>query len=139
MKLQVFDKNNSTSKAGRPKYKTISFYKRDRTFSLSSLVVSDLDISLDHKVLIAKDEDSKNQYYISFSKEHNNGFKLRQKKSGGYNKEHITVICSCRDVVDCILNDFKAEKSATFLLSEKPKQIDGLYWYAIIPNPIKKI
>ena len=121
MKLQVFDKNNSTSKAGRPKYKTISFYKRDKTFSLSSLVVSDLDISLDHKVLIAKDEDSKNQYYISFS------------------KEHITVICSCRDVVDCILNDFKAEKSATFLLSEKPKQIDGLFWYAIIPNPIKKI
>lgn len=139
MKLQVFDKSSSASKAGRPTYKTISFYKRDRTFSISSLAVLDLGVTLDHKVLIAKDEDSKNQWYISFSKEHNNGFKLRQKKSGGVCKDRMTIICSCRDVVDCILKDFKAEKSATFLLGEKPKQIDGLSWFHIIPNPIKKM
>lgn len=135
MKLQVFDKISSKSKAGRPLYKTITFSKRDRTFSLSSLAVSDLDINLDHKVLIAKDEDSKNQWYFSFSKEYNNGFKLRQKKS----KDYTSIICSCRGAVDCILKDFKAEKSATFLIGEKPKNIDGFLWFPIIPNPIKKI
>lgn len=137
MKLQVFDKFTGKPQLGRPALRSISVYKSNGSISFSDIVVKDLGITLDHKVLIAKDEDVKNQWYLAVSKEFENGINLRIKKNGGVFKDVITYACSCRYAVDNILEDCKVEKNALFLIGNKPKEIDGVKWFPIISKPYK--
>ncbi len=137
MKLQIFDKNSCKPQAGKPLFRSIQVYKSNGSISFSTVTVKDLGITLDHKVMFAKDEDSKTQWYFAVSKDLENGIKLRVKKNGGMCKDVETVACSCRLVVDGILADFKAEKNAVLLVGAKPKEIDGIKWFPIVTTPLK--
>ena len=137
MKLQIFDKVTCKQQTAKPLSRSIQVYKSNGSISFSSAAVLDLNISLDHKVIFAKDEDAKNQWYLAISKDFENGIKLRIKKNGGMCKDVDSLACSCRQVVDNMLSDFKAEKRAVLLIGSKPKEIEGVKWFPIIRKPLK--
>ena len=137
MKLQIFDNTNSKPKSpGRPSIRSISVYNSNGSISFSSLCAIDLNISTEKKVLFAKDEESRNNWYVAVSTTFDNGIQVRTKKNGGNSKDIITLSVSCRVVVDKLLNEYKAKKSAMFLISANGKVIDGIKWYRIL-SPIR--
>ena len=87
MKLQIFDKVTCKQQTTKPLSRSIQVYKSNGSISFSSAAVLDLNITLDHKVIFAKDEDTKNQWYLAISKDFENGIKLRIKKNGGMCKD----------------------------------------------------
>ena len=137
MNLQIFDKYTSKPTRQDAMQRTIAIYKSNGSLSFSSLAASELELTLKHRILIAKDTDTKNQWFISVSEEYENGIKLREKKNGGMCKDVVTFACSCRQVVDAMLQDVKAEKNALFMLGKKAKEIDGKLWYQIVSKPIR--
>ncbi len=138
MKLQVFD--NFTGRkhgTGCPQLRTISLYKSNGSITFSSLTAKELGITDKSKVLFAKDTESRKDWYFAVSSVFENGINIRPKKNGGTCKNVVSLACSCRVVVESILQDHKATKNAIFLVSAKGKEIDGITWYQVISKPLK--
>lgn len=139
MKLQVFNQLNGQKhrSGGRMPMRTISVYGTNGSISFSVLCVQDLSITEETRVLFAKDTESRKDWYISVSPEHEDGIRVRTKKNGGRMKEVVTLSVSCRVVVDNILADHKANKNVTLLVSSKGKKINGVTWYQIVSRPLR--
>lgn len=138
MNLQVFDNYTSRKHGeGRPTMRTMSVYASNGSITFSSLTAKDLGITENTKVLFAKDTDTRKDWYFAVSSSFENGIKVRPKKNGGMCKDVVSLSCSCRVVVESILQDYKATKNALFLVSAKCKEIDGVKWYQVVNKPLK--
>ncbi len=86
-------------------------------------------------IVVAKDEDSRNDWYLTFGENLEIGTKLRLLHRG---RRINSMRTQNKEAVNDILNSVKAEQSATFLISKSPKLIDGKTWYKILTaKPIR--
>ena len=92
------------------------------------------DLKTSYRIVVAKDEDSRNDWYLTFGENLEIGTKLRLT----YRKRSNNMRTQNKEAVNAILNSVKAEQSATFLISKSPKLIDGKTWYKILTaKPIR--
>lgn len=135
MKLQIIKRAYGGGNFLKAQERLVTVNRKGGYFSFNGKCMRDLGLSNETKILVAKDEDSRNDWYIAFGKELPESMKLRAqgKPTYGYRAQYKLAV---REILDSV----KAEKSATFLLAAKPIEIDGIKWYRIMTStPIRKI
>lgn len=103
-------------------------------FFLNNLIADELGLQKGLRGLVAYDEDTK-EWYISFG-DNLLGFSLRVLS----NKNYKPRLCFAgKEAALSILNDVNATHGATFVISKRPKVIDGQNWYRIMTKKPKRI
>lgn len=135
MKLQIIKRAYGGGNIPQSQERLVNANRKGGYFSFNSKCIRDLGLTNETRILIAKDEESRNDWYIAFGKELPESMKLRAqgKPTSGYRAQYKTAAIE-------ILDSVKAEKSATFLLATKPIEQDGIEWYRVMTaTPIRKI
>lgn len=135
MKLQIIKRAHGGGNFPQSQERLVNANRKGGYFSFNSKCIRDFGLDNDIRILIAKDTDSRNDWYVAFGSELPEGMKLRTqgKPTSGYRAQYKTAAVEILDAV-------KAEKSATFLIAAKPIEQDGIEWYRIMTaNPIRKI
>ena len=135
MKLIIFDKNNIDSGVCRSGVRSISINRKNGNVVFSQLIREDFKLNVGMKISFAQDEDSMNDWYVSFS-ENGNGFTIREAQlSGKMKKLYLTNKIIANKLADTV----KAENSAALLIGSKPVKIGGVEWYKIVTSkPLRK-
>lgn len=133
MKLQIIKRAHGGGSFPQSQERLVSANRRGY-FGFSCKCVRELGLTNETRILIAKDEESRNDWYIAFGQEPD-GVKLwaQGRPINSYRAQNKAAAIE-------ILDSVKAEKSATFLLAVKPIVQDGIEWYRIMTaTPIRKI
>lgn len=131
MKLIIFDKTNVETPA-RSGVRSINVNRSNGSITFSKAVQKDLNIKAGAYVIVAQDEESKNDWFINFS-DSGNGFQLNQRKNSGWAKDCAPSLYFINKfVANKILDCVKAQKSASFLIGANPVKVDGRDWYKIV-------
>ena len=134
MKLQIIKRAHGGGNFSQSQERLVNANRKGGYFNFNRKCIQELALTTETRILIAKDEESRNDWFVAFGQELD-GIKLRSqgKPKTGYRAQH-------RSAVIKILDSVKAEKSATFLLAAKPIKQDGIEWYRIMTaTPIRKI
>ncbi|WP_320980009.1 hypothetical protein [Bacteroides sp.] len=132
MKLIIYDKSNSETPNRRVGVRSISVTRKPGTFSFSQTAQRDLEIKDGYGVLLAQDDESKNDWYICFA-DSDSSFTIRKRRNGGYAKDFApTLYFSNKFIANRLLDTIKAAKAATLLISTKPTIINSKEWYKIV-------
>lgn len=132
MKLKIFDKRTCGISRTRAVVRSMSMSRTNGAVSFSQTLKTELKLKAGMSVQIAQDEDSKNDWYISFS-DSQTGFTVKERKNTGYAKEcSPTAYFINRAIANKMLDFIKAPKSATMLVGEKCISVDGMDWYKIV-------
>ena len=134
MKLKIYERRKSEVHAQPSLVQMINVNRKGGYFSLNIKAIEVFDLKTSYRIVVAKDEDSRNDWYLTFGENLENGTKLRLT----YRKRSNNMRTQNKEAVNAILNSVKAEQSATFLISKSPKLIDGKTWYKILTaKPIR--
>lgn len=137
MKLSIFDRTNSSPKTSKTGVRSLYFTRKTGAIMLSSTLKNEERIDSSWVCFIAQDEDSPKDWYIAFSQNTEDGFQLREKKNG-QGTDATLMFCN-RFITGKLLDTFKIQKSATFLISEKHTYDGGLNWFKIVTaKPLKQ-
>lgn len=138
MKLVVFDRINQRGNA-KLMMRSLSVNRRNAKISFSRRATDEMNITTESQVAFAKDADSKNDWYMCVSQtEIQGGITVRKANGHGNCKDYQILGCTCRALSAEILDSVKAQSGASFLIAEKPVEIDGTQWYQIIiSKPIR--
>lgn len=133
MALEMFPKRKCNNHP--PTQWLVNVNRKCGMFFLNNLIADDLKLELGNKGMIAYDNETK-EWLVTFN-DSLPGFRLRLLS----NKYYKTRLCFAgAKAAHSILNDVNAEKAATFLISKKPRVIDGINWYRILSKtPTRKI
>ncbi|MCM1225112.1 MAG: hypothetical protein NC548_62745, partial [Lachnospiraceae bacterium] len=119
--------------------RTMSANRKGGFCSFNSKAIRDFDLRPGNRVIIAKDTDSKNDWYIAFVEPENEaGTKLRI-GLGHKTSKIYSMRTQNRAASGAILDSVKATYSATFIIAATPTQMpDGTIWYRVLTaNPIR--
>lgn len=134
MKLIIYDKSNSETPNRHAGVRSISVTRIPGSFSFSQTAQRDLEIKDGHGILLAQDDENKNDWYICFA-DSDSSFTIRKRRNGGYAKGLApTLYFSNKFIANRLLDTVKATKAATLLISTKPTIIDGKEWYKIVTS-----
>lgn len=134
MKLKIYERRKSQVHARPSLVQLINANRKGGYFSLNIKAIELFGLEPGCRIVIANDEDSRNDWYLAFGNNLENGTKLRLT----YSKRSNNMRTQNKEAVNAILNSVKAEQSATFLISKSPKLIDGQTWYKILTaKPIR--
>lgn len=134
MKLKIYKRRKSQVHARPSLVQMINANRKGGYFSLNIKAIELFGLEPGCRIVIANDEDSRNDWYLTFGNNLENGTKLRLT----YRKRSNNMRTQNKEAVNAILNSVKAEQSATFLISKSPKLIDGKTWYKILTaKPIR--
>lgn len=134
MKLKIYERRKSQVHARPSLVQLINANRKGGYFSLNIKAIELFGLEPGCRIVIANDEDSRNDWYLAFGNNLENGTKLRLT----YSKRSNNMRTQNKEAVNAILNSVKAEQSATFLISKSPKLIDGKTWYKILTSkPIR--
>ena len=134
MKLKIYERKKSQVHARPSLVQMINANRKGGYFSLNIKAIELFGLEPGCRIVVANDEDSRNDWYLTFGNNLENGTKLRLT----YRKRSNNMRTQNKEAVNAILNSVKAEQSATFLISKSPKLIDGKTWYKILTaNPIR--
>ena len=134
MKLKIYERRKSQVHARPSLVQLINANRKGGYFSLNIKAIELFGLEPGCRIVIANDEDSRNDWYLAFGNNLENGTKLRLT----YSKRSNNLRTQNKEAVNAILNSVKAEQSATFLISKSPKLIDGKTWYKILTaKPIR--
>lgn len=134
MKLKIYERRKSQVHARPSLVQMINANRKDGYFSLNIKAIELFGLEPGCRIVVANDEDSRNDWYLAFGNNLENGTKLRLT----YRKRSNNMRTQNKEAVNAILNSVKAEQSATFLISKSPKLIDGKTWYKILTaKPIR--
>ena len=134
MKLKIYERRKSQVHARPSLVQMINANRKGGYFSLNIKAIEVFDLKTSYRIVVAKDEDSRNDWYLTFGENLEIGTKLRLT----YRKRSNNMRTQNKEAVNAILNSVKAEQSATFLISKSPKLIDGKTWYKILTaKPIR--
>lgn len=99
-------------------------------FYLNAQLLQDLGLKGDERIIIAKDEDSRNDWYFAITTE--DGAKIRIchiNKNG----DPVSAVFYCKAAANEILNSVNAMNAATFIVAAKATMMpDGRTWYRIM-------
>ena len=112
----------------------MSLNRRNAKVVFSRLASQALGLTTQQSLIFAKDEDTKNDWYLSIlsSSETAAGLAIRNHKGSGYHEGNTPHCITCRALVTELLDSLKAKKGASLLLAQTPKEIDGKKWYQIM-------
>ena len=134
MKLKIYERRKSQVHARPSLVQMINANRKGGYFSLNIKAIEVFGLEPGCRIVVANDEDSRNDWYLAFGNNLENGTKLRLT----YRKRSNNMRTQNKEAVNAILNSVKAEQSATFLISKSPKLIDGKTWYKILTaKPIR--
>ena len=135
MKLKIYERRKSEVHAQPSLVQMINVNRKGGYFSLNVKAVELFGLKPGVCIVVAKDEDSRNDWYLTFGENLEIGTKLRLLHRG---RRINSMRTRNKEAVNDILNSVKAEQSATFLISKLPKLIDGKTWYKILTaKPIR--
>lgn len=98
-------------------------------FYLNAQLLQDLRLTDGKRIIIAKDEDSRNDWYFTITSD--SGAKIRicyRNKNG----DPVSAVFYCKAAANEILNSVNAMNAATFIVAAKPTMMDGRTWYRIM-------
>lgn len=130
MALKVFAKESNHP----PTQWLINVNRKTGTFALNTLIAYDLGLEKRSKGILAYDDETK-EWFVAFGDDLP-GFSLRIFDNRDY-KGRLSF--SGKKAAHTILNDVKAERAATFVISKRPKVIDGRNWYRILTRKPQRI
>lgn len=106
-------------------------------FSINVRLMEDLGMKGTERVLIAKDDESRNDWYITIGEDLDNGSKVRPM---GHDKERpFSMRFQNKAAVEDILDSVKADASASFIVATKATRMpDGRTWYRILTSIPKR-
>lgn len=136
MDLKIYSKEGRWRNLGYNATGIINIHKKGQ-ICLNAYMVSTLGLQPGDQMVIAKDIDTRNDWYISFGDEAIQGFKMSWLHSR--NRKTLTLAGYYNlKAVQEILKSVNAEVSASFIIAtEKPKTYGGRQWYRILTsNPI---
>lgn len=108
----------------------INIHRRGR-IALNKFLSNTLNIQTGDQVLLAQDLDTRNDWYISFGKKIEGGYRVNQLRPKAPGKGLVSYYG--RQVLATILNTVNAENSASFIVAtKKPKTYEGRTWYRIL-------
>lgn len=125
MALKVFARGGTNNHP--PTQWLINVNRKIGAFFLNNLIQDDLGLVKGSKGILAYDEETK-VWLVAFGDDLP-GFSLRRLSNRDY-KERL--FFNGKNAAHTILNDVKAERAATFVVSKRPKVIDGQKWYRIL-------
>lgn len=132
MKLIIYDKSNSETSNVRVGVRSISVTRIPGSFSFSQTAQRDLEIKDGQGIILAQDDESKNDWYLCFA-DSDSSFTIRKRRNGGYAKGFApTLYFSNKFTANKLLDTVKATKAATLLISTKPTIIGDKEWYKIV-------
>lgn len=135
MKLKIYERRKSQVHARPSLVQMINANRKGGYFSLNIKAIEVFDLKTSYRIVVAKDEDSRNDWYLTFGENLEIGTKLRLSHC---RRKIDSMRTQNKEAVNGILNSVKAEQSATFLISKSPKLIDGKTWYKILTaKPIR--
>lgn len=135
MKLKIYERRQSQVHARPSLVQMINANRKGGYFCLNIKAIELFGLEPGYRIVVANDEDSRNDWYLTFGKDLEIGTKLRVMPRGNKINSMRT---QNKEAVNAILNSVKAENGATFLLSKSPKLIDGRAWYKILTaKPIR--
>lgn len=137
MKLREYTKFKLTPKVRTSEQRMICVNRKDDSFTINVRLTQDLGLIPGQRILIACDEDSRNDWYVTFGDKKLAGSSKLTKASKDRKSLYLRAVNrqAARDLLDRI----GIEKSATFMVALKPKHDGGKAWYRIMTaNPIRK-
>ena len=132
MALRIFTKQKDNKQP--PTQWLVNVNRKVGTFNLNNLICEDLKLEKGQKGVIAYDEDTKD-WFVAFGKELP-GFSLRILSNKHYTPRFVF---AGRLAAHTILNTVNAQLGATFIISKRPKVIDGQKWYRILTKNPKRV
>lgn len=139
MNLDIYKNANPRTWDIRTDTRTMSANRKGGFCSFNSKAIRDFDLRPGNRVIIAKDTDSKNDWYITFVEpENETGTKLRIGR-GHKTSKIYSMRTQNRAASGAILDSVKATYSATFIIAATPTEMpDGTIWYRVLTaNPIR--
>lgn len=129
MKLKIYDWKRPAVKPPKSKFQTVGLNRHGR-FCFSHAAQEVLGFEDGQYVAFAKDEDSRNDWYVTFEADCNTGSKIRLAKNSRNKKGSL--ITNNKEAANAILDTVKAEKGASLLIARVPTPINGKNWYKIL-------
>lgn len=139
MKLKTFKTENPRNWNIKTDTRTMSANRKGGFFSFNSKAIRDFDLRPGNRVVVAKDTDSRNDWYVRFVEAGDEtGTKMRVGREHKGDKVY-SMRTQNRAASDAILDSVKVTYSATFIIATTPtKMPDGTTWYRILTaNPIR--
>lgn len=131
MALKVFDKKNSFKRT--PTQWLLNVNRNTGRFYLNNLIADELKLTNNLRGVVAYDEDAR-EWMLAFG-ENVPGFRLIVLSNNGC---RTRLNFGCRKAAHAILNYIKATTTASFVVSKRPRAIDGQKWYRIMTkNPMR--
>lgn len=132
MTLNKFTKDKV--KRNKPTQWLVNVNLKSGQFFLNNLIADDLGLNRDCFVIVAYDEDAKG-WFVTFDAEKGTSYALKYLSNKGY---PVRYCFSNRKAATQILNEVKALKAATFLISRRSIVAEGKKWYRILhKQPIR--
>lgn len=132
MKLKIFNKESAGSGRIQSTVRSINVNRKNGRVVISAALRQSLDIKGGDRLMFAKDEESKNDWYLCITHDEA-GYSIYE-KPGGKNGRYAThsLYATCKMAAAELLDAIKADRAASLLVAAKPTQIDGTDWYQII-------
>lgn len=138
MKLKTFETENPRNWNIKTDTRTMSANRKGGFFSFNTKTIQDFNLKLGDRVVVAQDEDSRNDWYVRFVEAGNEtGSKLRVNRENK-GKRIYGMRTNNLAASTAILDSVRATYSATFIIATTPtKMADGTIWYRVLTaNPI---
>lgn len=131
MKLTTYERKKPSVQAKASETRLLSANRKGGYFSINVRLMEDLGMKGTERVLIAKDDESRNDWYITIGEDLDNGSKVRPM---GHDKERpFSMRFQNKAAVEDILDSVKADASASFIVATKATRMpDGSTWYRVL-------
>lgn len=131
MALTIYESTNRQGEAGM--WILGASVKSTNQFYIGTNAIRDLKINDETRVILAEDDETR-EWYIAFGNFPNGNPMRGRRKKGCIGR----TFCQ-RQAAAALIQRVKAVKSATFIISKNPTEIDGVQWHRILTaSPIRK-
>lgn len=131
MYLNVFD--NLGKKTLPMRYRTLAVHRPSGRFTLSVKAVEELGIKSGDTIALAKDEESRDDWYLTFETDGLESNSINVRTSEGKNRKQSRIAefrnkAAAREILDAL----GIPNAATFIIATRGIQQDGRTWLRII-------
>lgn len=131
MRLNIFD--NPEKKTLPMRYRTIALHRASGRFTLSVKAVEEMGIKSGDTIALAKDEDSREDWYITFETEGLENNRVTVRPTGNKSRKQSNTAefrnkAAAREILDAL----GIPTAATFIIATRGIEQDGRTWFRII-------
>lgn len=121
-------------------YRTLAVNRKTGRFTFNVKAVEEMGLNKGYRVALARDEDTRADWYFTFDTEGMTSNKVNIRHSLPTRRQSHVGEFANGNAARQILDEISASTSATFIIASKGIEQDGRTWYRIITNrPIRKV